>query len=337
VAQLVELVAADLATWETPAVHERVLGTTEASAIAERFSGVVRERLGREVVGARFFAVSVGCVAGLELDDGTHLVVKAQSADRPVARVAACQRVARALSEQGFPCPRPVLDACVDGGALWTAETLLDRGAPADPHRAEIRRSIARSLHRIVELASPLRGEVALGPAWFTAVPLERTFPRPHSPLFDLERPGADWIDDAAREARRTKAAGRPVLGHFDWRSEHLRFEGDTLVASWDWDSLHDELETVMLGAAAHAFTADFQRLEVSPVPTLEEALAFVADYEDARGTSFGPDERATIVASLTYSTAYSARCEHGIREGEPASGDGFRRLLRALCTTRIG
>ncbi len=327
--RLVELVAADLGASETPYALDRIFGTRDPERIAGAYGRVVRTHLGREVRSASFFSVSVGAVAALDLDDGARIVMKAQPASRPIARVRACQDVARSLARQGFPCPLPRLDALVDGGVLWTAETRLERGTRADPHRPEVRREIARSLHRLVALAQPLRGSVALGPAWFTAIPKERTFPAPHSPLFDLQRPGADWIDEAAQKARRTPVSGRSVIGHFDWRAEHLRFEEGAVVASFDWDSLHDERETVMVGAIAHAFSADFEITKRAPAPTLAEALAFVSEYEQVRGERFSSDERATVLASFTYSTAYSARCEHGIREGVPASGDGFRRLLR--------
>ena len=39
--------------------------------------------------------------------------------------------------------------------------------------------------------------------------------------------------------------------------------------------------------------------------------LAFVAESEAARGTSFTREERQAARAALVYATAYAARCEH--------------------------
>jgi hypothetical protein len=43
----------------------------------------------------------------------------------------------------------------------------------------------------------------------------------------------------------------------------------------------------------------------------LAEALAFVADYEDARGPAFTSDELRAVRAALVDAMAYTARCEH--------------------------
>jgi len=48
------------------------------------------------------------------------------------------------------------------------------------------------------------------------------------------------------------------VIGHFDWRIEHVRLDDGRIVTSYDWDSLNAEREPVLVGATAHAFTADW-------------------------------------------------------------------------------
>jgi hypothetical protein len=191
------------------------------------------------------------------------------------------------------------------------AEELVERGAKADAGDPAIRRAIAAALARLVDLAQSFVAEPAFGPAWFTAVPDDRVFPRPHSPLFDFEktRDGAEWIERIARVARseRERAAGARVVGHFDWRAEHLRFEHAEVVASYDWDSLHAELEPVLVGATAHAFTADWSDEARARFPTIEEARGFLDDFEVARDHTFIPAERRTASCSWVYSTAYTA------------------------------
>jgi len=56
-----------------------------------------------------------------------------------------------------------------------------------------------------------------------------------------------------------------------------VRFDGERIVAAFDWDSLHKEREPALVGYTAHAFCADWTRADIVPVPTLDEARAFVA------------------------------------------------------------
>jgi hypothetical protein len=68
-------------------------------------------------------------------------------------------------------------------------------------------------------------------------------YPQPHSKIFDFKKnvAGAPWIDEFARHARQAQAqacSDKPVLGHADWRVEHLRFQNGMIVATYDWDSL---------------------------------------------------------------------------------------------------
>jgi hypothetical protein len=138
----------------------------------------------------------------------------------------------------------------------------------------------------------------------------------PHDGRFDFARTagGAEWIDAIAARARRARdrGVGDVVVGHTDWRVENMRFSDGAVSAVYDWDSLAIQREPVLAGGVAHLFTSDFgagpgwvQR------PTLAEALAFVADYEAARGAPFDDDERAVARAALVYAMAYTARCEH--------------------------
>ena len=120
------------------------------------------------------------------------------------------------------------------------------------------------------------------------------------------------------------------VLAHTDWRVEHLRFLDDTIVATYDWDSLGYLSETALVASSAHAFTADWTRPGVRRIPTAEDIRAYVADYEDARGRPFSRHERRDVFAHCVYALAYGARCQHAL---EPARGDwepdSFPHVLR--------
>ena len=133
--------------------------------------------------------------------------------------------------------------------------------------------------------------------------------------------------------------SGDWVVGHADWRVEHLRFEDGRLTAVYDWDSVIIEREPVLVGAAAHGFTANFAAEEPSRQrPTLVESLAFVADYAVARSQPSSTQERQLAQPSLVHWMAYPARCEHsdaqlmvwGRRQAPPDSARAFVAAQRA-------
>jgi hypothetical protein len=239
------------------------------------------------------------------------------------------------VPRSGIPAADPLGEPVRIRETTFHAETMVEHGSKADAHKPDVREAIARSLYnllsigrRFVEDAEPL------GRSWFTNVPKARVFPLPHSPLFDFEgtRQGAEWIDAIAREARDDgSASGELIIGHFDWRVEHLRFSGGAVVASFDWDSLHIETEPVIVGAAAHAFTADWSRDEVDPVPSVSEVFAFIDAYERCRAHGFTAEERGQVFASLLYSLAYTARCAHALHPSDEGKRADFRPLLRVV------
>lgn len=122
--------------------------------------------------------------------------------------------------------------------------------------------------------------------------------------------------------------AGRVVIGHGDWSVKHFRFRGLRPTVIYDWDSLSCDLETILVGGAAATF-AYTEAFDVDVWASLEEALAFVSEYEEARAKPFTDAERRGVHASIVYSRAYSARCTHAVR-GD-AQSLGLRELPEAL------
>ncbi len=335
-ASLAALVSSEHEGWSDPVVCRAVFGTIDPGAIASWIARAVEGAIAAPIARGRFYRVSVGCVAGVELEDGRAVVIKAQRSGRSEAFFAGCYPVRRALADAGFPCPRPVGDPIRRGDVWVTIEELNERGARRDAHEPAIRAALAVGLAEMVRMARPLVAGTPLGGAWFTGVAGERVWPRPHSPLFDFDRTtaGAEWIDAIGARARehRRSAAGDRVIGHFDWRIEHARFDdAQRIVASYDWDSLHAEREPILVGASAHAFTADWQREDIARTPSADEIGAFFDDYEAARGAPFSRDERALARASCAYSLAYTARCNHALRPTEEGWNGDFRPLLREI------
>ena len=89
------------------------------------------------------------------------------------------------------------------------------------------------------------------------------------TPFVDLEVFGTDGATEIAKLKDRFCLANlgsavadsfeaRPVLGHGDWRVEHLRFSHGQIVAALDWDSPILRREVEMVATAAHGFPMDW-------------------------------------------------------------------------------
>jgi hypothetical protein len=297
------------------AVVREVFPDPSPEGIAGALDELCVSSLGSGVLEVEFFHASVGSVHGLRLRDGRRVVVKVHRPDTSVEFLEAVQTVQRVLAADGFPCPEPLVGPTPLGRGVAVVESLLDRGERADPREPGVRRTMAHALAQLVARCRSLTGLHGLRRGPMT-VSQGRLWPTPHDGRFDFEAttPGAEWIDRVAREARRIRdgvAAGEWVVGHADWRVEHLRFERSELSAVYDWDSVTIQREPVLVGGAAHGFTADWTSPSQRQFPTLDEALAFAADYETARGAAFSTEERRVLRAALVYMMAYTARCEH--------------------------
>jgi hypothetical protein len=251
-------------------------------------------------------------------------------------------RAAQAMvATRGFPAPLPVGEPAplVDGVAA--AETWMVAGVPPDGHDGRDRSLLVDALHELIERASA-SATANLEAPW----PLQDAndlWPPPHDLRFDFDATsaGAEWIDDIARAARAALAthddAGVWVIGHHDWRAEHVRVDADhtSVVAVYDWDSLRRSTEAACVGDAAWMLPADWTAEQRHPFCDADEIDDFIARYEDVRGQPFTHAERNVASAMATYSLAYTARCVHSDRAlGAVAHGawaDELPELLRAV------
>jgi len=296
-------------------LERELFATVEPAAIAAAVGDFCRAHLGAGVSGYAFFATSVGSVHGVVLEDGRRAVVKVHRADADHVHLDAVQQVQAQLAAAAFPSPRPLLGPTPLARGLATAETLLDEGSWADPHDPATRWTMAATLAALTESCRPLAAIEGLGSLREGA---RRLWGRPHDRRFDFPGTsrGAEWIDrlrHAADERLEELALGPNVVGHGDFRAEHLRFKDGRVSAVYDWDSIGFAPEPAAVGQAAHAFTADWSRRGWH-LPTLEESLAFISDYERARGAQFTPEERQGARAGLVAAWSYSARCEYSDR-----------------------
>lgn len=316
----VEILQKELRTWGTPFVELDCFGTDSAERIVETMDEFCRAHLGSGLRGYLFYGSSVGSTHGVQLKDGRELVIKVRpppetnpylSLDR-ASLEAVCQ-VMKWLVDRGYPCPEPILGPTLLGRGLATVEEFFDKGRRGNGFEPECRKLIASGLAELIGLLRCFEGEVSCLKHFQRD---ESLYPQPHSKLFDFEKTakGAEWMDAFAKRARQTEAHERkPVLGHADWRVEHLRFQDGQIVATHDWDSLALRPETELVGISAHGFTADWTLEGVRRIPTADDIRAYVADYEEARGQPFSKEERKSLFATCVYCIAYGARCTHSL------------------------
>ena len=143
---------------------------------------------------------------------------------------------------------------------------------------------------------------------------------------------GAEWDRPRGHPGavRARPAGGALIVATTDWRVENMRLADGRVTAVYDWASLSLLREPVLAGSAAHAFTTNWSVDDRRQFPTFGEALAFVADYERARGAPFTDEEGAVARASLVYTMAYTARCEAPDAPTDPAPPAGTARAFLA-------
>jgi hypothetical protein len=328
---LTDAIAASLAEWEVPHVELAIFGTADAAQIATQFRDLCVSTLNSPPAQMIFYTASVGAVAGLELANGRRVVVKAHQPSTPRADLQEIVRLQATIEAALRLAPKVLAGPLPLGFGAATVEELVDRGTVRDGHDAVIRRELARSLHAIVECLSPLYETSSLRPHQLEDGARTELWPKPHSKLFDFAATtrGAAYIDELAAKARtRMTPVGKRVIGHCDWRAEHVRFEGDLPTVSFDWDSLHKITEPALVGSAAHMFCADWSKDHHIQAPTLEEARSFVSEYEAARGRSFTRAERTLCGASFVFSVAYTCRCGHATGVDARDVPGNFQHLL---------
>jgi hypothetical protein len=330
--QLAAVVAAHLQEWEpSPAFVElAIFECDDASSIAGFLNAFCLRYLGSPVARGLFHQSSIGSVTGVVLEDGRSIVIKVHQPDRSREFLAEVVRIQSYLAERRIFATKVIAGPLPLGRGHAVVEAFTDIGSKADAHRPEIRAALAAGLYAIVQACDPLVDGSALGPGVLGSTGTT-LWPTPHSKLFDFaaSAKGAEWIDEVAARAReRMNPVGKNVIAHGDWRAEHVRFLDNTPVVAFDWDSLCCDREPALIGAVAHGFRADWSQADNRQAPSLDEARAFVRDYERARGKVFSAEERRLCGACLAYASAYTARCGHAGGRDEREMPGTFQHLV---------
>jgi hypothetical protein len=263
-------------------------------------------------------------VIGTRLADGREVVVRV----RPAApRIAACTEVQRRLFESGYPCPQPLAGPAPLGEHEASAESHITGGA-LRPDSGRAAQPFAAALARLVRLA-PRPGRVpslAPAPPWAAWNHDQGgLWPWPEDVDVDLNQvDGLDWIDAAGRAARQKLREGQDqaVIGHADWITDNLRWDGSRLLVAYDWDSLIADSEAVIAGLAAAIY--------LYPVPpTVAETGDFLDAYATARGRPFSPGELQRCWAAGVWTRAYDSKQEHAAGKPLILTQDEARERLR--------
>lgn len=327
-----DAITAYMVPWETHFVEPVVFGTTDSYQIACLLDAFCQQELDAAVADVLFYESSIGAVCGLRLQDSRRVVVKVHQPSHTLEFLQAVVRVQNYLLARGYPCTKPLLDPRPLAHGLATTEEFVDEGEYRQADDPAVRRSIAQMLAWLIQITGTPEIIPGVQSALFDRrLPPGVIWPVPHSKLFDFETTaaGAEWIDEIARQAQkiRLEGAGQLVLGHEDWGVKHFRFLGEKVRVIYDWDSLIYEKEPVIVGHASVYFTYT-ELFGEFRLPTDEEARAFVAEYEVARGGPFTPEEHQTLNAAKIYSLAYGARCEHALSPDETTFPEGSSRSM---------
>ena len=309
---------------------EWIFGAADPLAIARRVEWFCRDRLGCGVTSCEDFVQSVGAVFVLGLDSGDRIVLKFHvlgegrlGATGTLAALTAVYDVQDKLAKVAVPCAAVVHPPIAWEGGAVAAMAYLDGTGAEDSREPRVRRAMAGMLAEIARVAAPLRDTPFLP----LSRPPDGLWPVPHNVLFDLATPGGEWIDHRARLARSVLDASSPapILFHTDFSAANVRVRDGRVCAIYDMDSvaLIDEMGGLAATAVHHTYTGAEQESRT----TREQARAFVAEYEVARGRALTDLERERLNAAAIYAMAYTARCEHS---GDP-SGANMQRSMRAV------
>jgi hypothetical protein len=310
---------------EEPTGTERaVLGPAPGAELRAFLDSYTLDRLGSPIAEVRFRAGRIDAVWGVVLGDGRPVVVKAHRQPVDVVALRAARDAQSILAAAGYPCPRPLSGPDEVDGRVLTAEVLLADGAAPDGRDPAHRRLLADGLvaHIDVLRGHPdLLGRAGVGPSWCRYH--DGPWPVPHDPIVDFRSTtvGYGWLDTFARQASGQVIAHRDpdgqVVAHADWYGGNTAVAGGELVGTFDWELVADD-EAVVAGFAAACYAAS--ATSGAGLSTPEDAVAFLRDYDRARGEAFTRRQQRAAAGATAWILAFNARWEIGMPSGEGAT-----------------
>jgi Phosphotransferase enzyme family len=300
-----------MTTRRVEGIERAIFGYVSEAEVDGWLDRLVSSRLSTGMRCVLFRSGRVSAVYGLQLDDGTQVVVKVHRGHPDMGSLAAAVTSQRRLAEHGYPAPLPIDGPSVFDDHVAVIETLLDRGSPADAHDPVVQHALAASLVDQIRILAEVEIPSALTvrPAW--AIYQRGPWPSPHDPIFDFATTptGFEWLDAFAQYASDMLVSSDlpPTVGHSDWNPGNVLVADGVVTAAFDWDSLIVDSEAMIAGLAAGQCTSGSTAWEG---PTPEEVAAFITDYAAQRGVPFSALEQRTALGAALWQLAYNARCQ---------------------------
>ena len=273
------------------------------------------------------YAETMSTVVGVRLDDGRCVAVKSRPDES--GRAAACVAVQQVVAESGLPCPRPVTGVTLAAGRAIHAEQWRPGGQMLRGDDARTVERLAVLLAELMTVTAELEVPPPLpNPLW---VRWDDQDPGRWPPSEHDERAASvelpSYIEMTARWVRaRIAGAGLScVIGHADWETQNLRWQGSEPYAIHDWDSLAWLPEAALVGAASGAFSSG----DTPTLAPVDSSAAFLDAYELARGRRFTADEREVAWAASLLPAVHNARGET-IYASPPAASTALRQQAAA-------
>lgn len=285
------------------------------------------EHLGYPVAERTFTAGNLSVVHGLRLTNGSEVVLKIRDND---ARLGARTWVQHRMWQAGFPCPQPLTGPLPLGTKVASAETPVPGGG--EPAPADAPRQFAGLLAAFVTCAENFDPQPLLrpAPAWVHWYHQEAgVWPVPDDRNVDLiaERCSLTaWLDELGAAVRGRLEEVRDVacvVGHGDWDSRNVKFHNGRPLVVHDWDSVVYEPEVVIIGQAVAMFEGGPSGAGAS----VERTVAFLEEYQSARGRALTDNELQLCWAAGLWVRAFNAKKFHL---------DGLNALGRDEAETRM-
>lgn len=265
-------------------------------------------------------------VFGIVLDDDGRVVAKVRPWHE---RLVSCWQVHQHMWEIGFPCPEPLGPPEKYASLAVSFERYLPGGEQL-PRGMGATEEVGRVLAELIKLAPTASAFPQLYPEWGFLRWDDQgdTWPPATDIVEDLNtRHEPRWIERSAKLARSILRGSRlmPVIGHGDWWSDNIRWEGGHLLSVDDWDSIVSLSEPAIAGVAAALFA--------SGQSTIEESATFLDAYVAASGRRWNTFEYQVAWAAGLWARLFDARKESmrgGFEFATLLEGEVEERLNRA-------
>jgi Phosphotransferase enzyme family len=260
---------------------------------------------------------------GVLLDDGRQIVIKVRPWQE---RLRGCVAVQRHLALAGYPCPAPV--GGIDHVAGWAvnAEALVAGGEQRNP--AFGAGAYAALLRQLVRTAPDVETVPSLLPpppwsAWDHGA--TSTWPELDDRGVNLNLfEGPEWLDDAALRVRKVLATYEAPLrvGHCDWESQNIRWNGEVPLVVHDWDSVIAQPEATIVGLASAVWAA---RGEDGGAASVAQTEDFIGSYERECG-GWSQHDRAAAWSAGLWVRLFNAK-----KDATEGGGPQLRRLREEI------